>query len=232
MMTMSELGLQRLKASTAERNVWQVLSPRLGRDSGHVQGLSPTPWLGLIVTPAATFEPLPAQHVEKLAARPGVQTGQPGVMPLRFDRGSDETLRGPHEIDDLLDRAYPTRSVRGQDLGQGLRHMVITLTQNQYRAPRFTVAQEANVFADAENVRTDVDVLCRLVLRLLPEAVHALVTVVPDLEDGTSSLHVTVRTSAAVDEIVDAEDQLHNAMFDHLTPASRSLFSIGYEFCD
>ena len=108
--------------------------------------------------------------------------------------------------------------------------MAITLAPNQHRAPRFIVTQEANAFADAANVRTDVDVLCRLVLRLLPAAEHALMAVVQDLEDGTSSLHVTVRTSAAVDEVVDAEDQLHNAMFDHLTPASRSLFSIGYEF--
>ena len=50
------------------------------------------------------------------------------------------------------------------------------------------------------------------------------------IEDGRSNLHVTVRTSAAVDEVVGAEDKLHDALFDNLAPASRSLFSIGYEF--
>ena len=232
MMTMSELGWQRPRAATAERNAWQVFSPTLGRESGRVRVLSPAPWLGLIATLTTTYEPPPTRHVERLAARPDVQDLQPGLMPVRFDSWSDETLRFPSEIGELLYRSnpYPTRSERVQDLEQGLRDMAITLAPNQHRAPRFIVTQEANAFADAANVRTDVDILCRLVLRLLPAAEHALMAVVQDLEDGTSSLHVTVRTSAAVDEVVDAEDQLHNAMFDHLTPASRSLFSIGYEF--
>ena len=232
MMTMSELGLQGLKVSTAERNAWQVLSPTLGGDRGRVQVLFHTPSLGLIATPTAKFETLRAQHVEGIVAHSGVQVGQPGVMSFRFDSGSDETWRDPREIDEVLDRTCLPRSAKWQDLDQELRYTAITLAPNQHRVPRFTVTQEANAFADAENIRTDVEVLCRLALQMLPDAVHALVTVVPDLEDGTSSLHVTVRTSAAMDEIVDAEDQLHNAMFDHLTPASRSLFSIGYEFSD
>ena len=234
MMTMSTLGLQRLKTSTAARNAWQAFSPTLGRDSGRVQVLSPTPWLGRIATPTdePTFELPPVQHVESLAAGPDVQIRQPGMMPLRFDNWSDETVRCPSEIEKLLDRAdpRPTWSMRWQELERRPNDMAIMLAQNKHRTPRIIVTQEASAFADAANVRTDVDILCRLVLRLLPAAEHALMTVVHDLEDGTSSLHVTVRTSAAVDEVVDAEDQLHNAMFDHLTPASRLLFSISYEF--
>ena len=48
---------------------------------------SPTPWLGRIATPTdePTFELLPVQHVESLAAGPDVQIRQPGMMPLRFD---------------------------------------------------------------------------------------------------------------------------------------------------
>ena len=106
----------------------------------------------------------------------------------------------------------------------------VVANAEKVQSPRIIVTREARAFADAKNVRTDADVVCRLALRLLPSAEKALLSVVHDHEDGRSNLHVTVRTSATVDDIVGAEDQFHDALFDRLPSANRLLFSIGYEF--
>lgn len=92
------------------------------------------------------------------------------------------------------------------------------------------VTGEADELARALGVRKDANVVLRLAQRFVPGAEHAEMTVVRDFEDGATGLHVTVRTAASPAEVVDAEDGLHEALFDRLTPASRSLFSIGYEF--
>lgn len=92
------------------------------------------------------------------------------------------------------------------------------------------VTREADELARALGVRKDANVVLRLAQRFVPGAEHAEMTVVRDFEDGATCLHVKVRTSASPAEVVDAEDRLHEALFDRLTPVSRSRFSIGYEF--
>ena len=92
------------------------------------------------------------------------------------------------------------------------------------------VTGEADDLARSLGVRKDANIVLRLAQRFVPEAEHAKMTVTCDFEDGTKALHVTVRTSAPPDEVVSAEDRLHEALFDHLTPVSRSCFSIDYDF--
>ena len=92
------------------------------------------------------------------------------------------------------------------------------------------VTAEADDLARSLGVRKDADTVLQLAKRFVPEAEHAKMTVTCDFEDGTKALHVTVRTSAPPDEVVSAEDRLHEALFDRLTPVSRSCFSIDYDF--
>ena len=230
MMTMSDLDFRRVQDSTVEeRTALQEFSPTLGRHRVRIQANSLTPDLGWITTSLdePAFQPQSAQHI----VRPDVQAQHVRAMMLFVDRLPDEALRLPSKNDEFRERAYPHRTtwLTGLGLERTLSHREGTLAQNLHRLPPIIVTQEASAFADAANLRIEADVVCRLVLRL-PAAEHARMTVVHDHEDGRSNLHVTVRTSAAVEEVVAAEDQLHDELFDNLAPASRSLFSIGYEF--
>ena len=92
------------------------------------------------------------------------------------------------------------------------------------------VTAEADDLARSLGVRKDANIVLRLAQRFVPEAEHAKMTATCDFEDGTKALHVTVRTSAPPDEVVSAEDRLHEALFDHLSPVSRPCFSIDYDF--
>lgn len=234
MMTMPELDYRRVQASTVDvRNALQEFAHTLGRHGGRLPGNFLTPDLGVITTSMdePAFQPQSAQHVVRPTVSPDVQARHLREMALFLDRSQDETLRLPSKNDEFMERAYPhgTTWLTGRELERRLSHSEGTLARNLHRLPPIIVTQEASAFADAANLRTEADVVCRLVLRL-PAAEHARMTVVHDHEDGRSNLHVTVRTSAAVDEVVGAEDKLHDALFDNLAPASRSLFSIGYEF--
>ena len=96
--------------------------------------------------------------------------------------------------------------------------------------PRVAWPPGACVFASTARFRADAEVVSSLVGRLVPRTQRVLVDVVRDPEDGESTLHMTVRTSASPDDVVSAENQLHDALFERLPPDSRVLFSIGYEF--
>ena len=88
----------------------------------------------------------------------------------------------------------------------------------------------ARVFASKARLETDAETVSSLARNLVPGTRQVQIDVVRDPEDGESSLHLTVRTSASPDDVQSAEDRLHDALFNHLTPASRVLFSIAYEF--
>lgn len=147
----------------------------------------------------------------------------------RVGRSSNSRLdaRG---VEPLSEALVPRRSV----LAGGGQEKLDSFTGR--RAPGLTastgieVTGEADRLARALGARRDANMVLRLAQRLVPGAEHARMTVVHDFEDGATGLHVTVRTSASPDEVVDAEDRLHEALFDRLTPVGRSRFSIGYDF--
>ena len=218
MMTTPEVDFRRGQAATMEvRNTFREFAPTLGGPRVRRQASSFAPDLGWTMSPIheRVFQP---QAMD--------------ATTLRFDHLADGTLRLPGWSIEFVDRAFsrPTAWWTGQGLEQSLHQRVVTLARNVHLSPRIIVTREASAFADAENVRTDADVVCRLALRLLPSAEKARLSVVHDHEDGRPNLHVTVRTSATVEDIVGAEDQLHDALFDRLPSANRLLFSIGYEF--
>lgn len=72
----------------------------------------------------------------------------------------------------------------------------------------------------------DIKQFCRDIIR---NAEAVSVTLRHDPEDGSAGIHFTVRTSAGVDTVLEAQDRLHEALgkipVDH-----RELFSIGYHF--
>ena len=85
-------------------------------------------------------------------------------------------------------------------------------------------------YARSAGALDDVSVIGELCLRLTPKAKRVLVTVTHDPEDGTTGLHFRVWTSEAIEGVVDAEDELHEALFRWIPPGRRQLFSIGYAF--
>ena len=105
-----------------------------------------------------------------------------------------------------------------------------TPVPNFLRPARVAWTVGARVFASTAGLRIDAEVVSSLTRNLVPGTRRVVVDVVRDPEDGESSLHLTVRTSASPDDVVAAEDQLHVALFERLTPAARMFFSIAYEF--
>ena len=108
--------------------------------------------------------------------------------------------------------------------------MVRTSTDRYVLPSRITFPPEAQTFAETHGATEGVDVLCRLALEMVPAAEHVDVEVIYDAEDGESSLHVTVRTSADADEVVETEEGLYDALFDRVEPAGCRLLSLGYDF--
>ena len=105
-------------------------------------------------------------------------------------------------------------------------NMVSTAVLN----PRIETTGDVDAWAGSEGASGDVSAIGDLFLWLVPGANSVVVTVTHDPEDGTTGLHFHVRTSAPIDTVVAAEDRLHEALFDRIPSARRSLFSIGYEF--
>ena len=154
---------------------------------------------------------------------------------------AEEELR---TIDDAKNRAWPIKALATQPI-QNVQ-CPPSGTQNWIRMERrsrrseenweferpasIEVTGEADDLARSLGVWKDANIVLRLAQEFVPEAEHAKMTVNRDFEDGTTTLHVTVQTSAPPDEVVSAEDRLHEALFEHLTPVGRSCFSIGYDF--
>lgn len=95
---------------------------------------------------------------------------------------------------------------------------------------KFRLLPEVQRFADTHGATEGVEVLCRLALEIVPAAEHVDVKVVCDPEHGESGLHVTVRTSADADAVVEAEERLYDALFDRVEAAGCRLLSLGYDF--
>lgn len=112
---------------------------------------------------------------------------------------------------------------------RGLPETVTTRLADRFE-PRLVLTPEAAAFAESVGVSDDIQIVFWLAQRHIPGTERAVVAAIRDPEDGTSSLHMTVRTSASAHEVVEAEDRLHDALFDRLTRASRWLISLGYEF--
>jgi hypothetical protein len=94
------------------------------------------------------------------------------------------------------------------------------------------VAPDVAALARHLEASEDLHVIAEMCLRLVPEARRVFVTVTHDPEDGTTGLHFQVRTRATIDSVVAAEDRLHDALFDRIPSARRSLFSVGYDFIE
>ena len=108
--------------------------------------------------------------------------------------------------------------------------MVSMSTDRRVSPSRITFPQEARKFAESHGAKEGADVLCRLALEMVPGAEHVAAEVIHDPEDGESSLHVTVCTSAEADEVVEAEENLYDALFNRVDAAGLRLLSLGYDF--
>ncbi len=183
--------------------------------------------LGNLIT-TATEEPR-----TRKALLPAIQAGMLSEAEPEALRPEDVTYRslglelGRHQIPSLGEIFGEV-----EPLLQGLRYRFLTGAQPAptLRRSRIETAREVDAFAQTAGARADVSVVGELCLRLLPETEDVFVTVTHDPEDGTAGLHFRVRTSAPIDTVVAAEDRLHEALFERISSARRSLFSIGYEF--
>ena len=107
----------------------------------------------------------------------------------------------------------------------------VRASTDRYVSPsKVTFPTDARRFADTHGATEGVEVLCKLAFEMVPAVEHVDVKVICDPEDGESSLHVTVRTLAEADEVVEAEEHLYGALFDRVDPAGCRLLSLGYDF--
>lgn len=115
-------------------------------------------------------------------------------------------------------------------LGEGQRHSEFRVEPRIVRGPGIDAAPGVDEYARRVGATEDVSVIAELCLRFIPHAKRVLVTVSRDPEDGTTGLHFLTWTTAAIEAIVNAEDEFHQALFSRIPPDRRSFFSIGYEF--
>ena len=108
--------------------------------------------------------------------------------------------------------------------------IVLTSSDRKVSRSHVTLPPEVETFAEANGATEGVEVLCGLALEMVPGAEHVDAEVVHDPEDGESSLHVTVRTSADAADVVEAEEALYAALFVRVEPAGCRLLSLGYDF--
>ena len=98
------------------------------------------------------------------------------------------------------------------------------------RSSRPDLAPEVEAYAQSTETSDALAVIGELCMRFVPEARRVLVTLTLDPEDGTTGFHFCVETIARVEAVVDAEDRLHEALFERIPSARRPVFSIGYTF--
>ena len=194
----------------------------LGWTDGHVRVNSLTPAI-LLMTPGrarSAAGSTPSEHVPVAIDLPW-QAWQPvaGRAPEHVSLGFAARLQ-PGRPDQW---ATSDRRTQGSRCSE-------TPVPSFFRPHPVAWTVGARVFASTARLRTDAEVVASLTRNLVPGTRRVEIDVVRDPEDGESSLHLTVRTSASPDDVVAAEDQLHDALFNRLKPASRVLFSIAYEF--
>ncbi len=99
-----------------------------------------------------------------------------------------------------------------------------------HRRLAIDVAPDVRTVARRAGASGDVSAIGELCLRLVPDARSVLVTVTRDPEDGTTGLHFLVATTAPIEAVVAAEDQLHQFLFERVPAERRPLYTIGYDF--
>lgn len=191
-----------------------MLQDTIGWQRPHLRVNSLTPAIGLASTAstAAVFEPR-IPH-ERSAFISDVQHAQPRSVPQRWSgMPADHRFTSVRPTWFAISQKSALRQVR-------------TLR----KLPEIVVTADADNYATTLRARDDVNSVLRLVLLIVPGACGAQVSVVHDMEDGTTNLRLRIRTSATTTEVLDAEDDLHDALFDRLRPATRSLFAVSYDF--
>lgn len=161
--------------------------------------------------------PIALARLSSVSVRELVGTaGRATVLhPSTPDSGSDQgNLRYASAIGGLVGKCQSTFAARVLSDASG----------------QIEIASDVAVCARRAGASEDVYVIGELCLRLVPKAKRVFVTITRDPEDGTTGLHFRVRTSAPIDVVVAAEDGLHEAFFERIPGARRSLFSIGYDF--
>ena len=197
-----------------------------GWGSGQLPVNSLAPAMGLVGMSSAEGRPhYPLEHdVETLEQNaPRVRVSQRNALASRMDY-----LR-THIAHQTYPGTWLGESSMCGSMRQGFPEAARTRLTDLFE-PRLVLTPEAAAFAESVDVGDEIQIMLWLAQRHLPGTERAVVAAIRDPEDGTSSLHMTVRTSASVHEVVEAEDRLHDALFDRLTRASRSLISLGYEF--
>ena len=112
----------------------------------------------------------------------------------------------------------------------GLRTLQANILSSVVHHGQVTVEADALAWAHRADVSSEVSAIGKLCLSLVPEARRVGVSVDVDLEDGTAGLCFLVKTTAQIDAVVRAEEELHEALFDRIPSRLRHLFSIDYEF--
>jgi len=151
-------------------------------------------------------------------------------------RGENMPLAGSERR--IFDRKIASVFIFEERPGEG----AVTLPEDQ-RFSRFSaepgrVARRSGIdvapgvgdYARSVGALEDVSVIAELCLRVVPQTKRVVVTVTRDPEDGTAAVHFRVWTSATIENVVESEDELHEALFSRIPPVRRNLFSIGYEF--
>ncbi len=192
----------------------EVLQSTIGwqRSDVRVNSLAPAMSLASTASAAAVFEPrLPSETPLSI---PDIQHAQPrkvsqraSGIPLNRMFSSLESTRFAPDQESALRRARAL-----------------------HKSPQIVVTADASDYAATLRVRDDVNIALRLVLRIVPGASGVQVSIVHDMEDGTTNFRLKIRTSATIGEVLDAEDDVHGALFDRLRPSARSLFTVSYDF--
>jgi hypothetical protein len=97
-------------------------------------------------------------------------------------------------------------------------------------ASSINLAPGVEAWAAATGVSAELQIVAALCLERVPKACRVVVTMSHDPEDGSEGLNFYVFTRASVDAVVAAEDELHERLFQRVSSAKITSFSILYEF--
>lgn len=107
----------------------------------------------------------------------------------------------------------------------------VTEAQHKAASQQLIVSDaSADAFAVEKGIQAAVLRIGELCILLVPSVSRVQVELHRDQDDETIGLHFGVRTRASVQQVLDAEDRLHLAIFEMIDVGEFPSFSIGYGF--
>jgi hypothetical protein len=96
--------------------------------------------------------------------------------------------------------------------------------------PDIDIGPGVATYARSVGAERDTSFAADLCMRHVPGARRVTVTLNHDPEDRSTGLHLRVWTTATIEDVLAAEDELHREFFDRTPVDLRGIFSFGYEF--